>query len=127
MSVNVAVGVLEGVTVAVAVRVNVLEAVTVNVGVRVGVKVAVGVLDDVTVKVGVLEGVIEEVGVFEGVGVNVTIAHNGAESDNPAGFIVLTDSSYSLTYFTCGICFSEARNGSKRLYELPSVEQLPDR
>ena len=67
------------------------------------------------------------VGVFDGVGVKVITAHNGAESDKPDGLIVLTVSSYNLTYFTCGICLSEALNGSKRLYEVPSVEHRPDK
>jgi hypothetical protein len=123
------VGVFEGVVV----NVDVIEGVTVNVEVKVGVgvldgvTVEVDVLEGVTVKVGVFDGVIVGVGVFDGVGVNVTTAHNGAESDKPDGLIVFTVSSYNLTYFTCGICLSEALNGSNKLYELPRVVQLPDK
>lgn len=84
-----------------------LEGVLVKVGVFDGVTVNVGVLDGVTVNVGVFNGVIVEVGVFDGVGVNVTTAQSGAESDKPEGLIVLTTSSYNLTYLTCGICFSD--------------------
>lgn len=69
--------------------------------------VKVGVFEGVLVKVGVLEGVIVCVGVLEGVGVNVTMAHSGAESDKPVGLIVRTYSSYNLTYFTSGICLSD--------------------
>jgi len=105
----------------------VLDGVTVLVGVMDGVTVNVGVFEGVTVLVGVFDGVIVEVGVFDGVGVNVTTAHSGAESDKPEGLIVLTTSSYSLTYVTCGICFRDWLNGSNKLYELPSVEQLPAR
>jgi len=79
------------------------------------VTVKVGVLDGVIVNVGVLVRVMVGVEVLDGVGVDVTIAHRGAESDKPDGLIVCTYSSYSLTYFTSGICFSEALNGSNKL------------
>ena len=64
---------------------------------------------------GVLEGVMVGVEVFEGVGVKVTMAHRGAESDKPDGLMVCTYSSYNLTYFTSGICFSEALKVSNKL------------
>ena len=55
---------------------------------------------NVTDGVEVFDDVIVGVGVFDGVGVNVTMAHKGAESDKPDGLIVLTTSSYNLTYLT---------------------------
>jgi hypothetical protein len=62
-----------------------------------------------------LEGVIVGVDVLDGVGVDVTMAHNGAESAKPDGLMVRTYSSYNLTYFTSEICFSDALNGSNKL------------
>jgi hypothetical protein len=99
----------------VEVNVGVSDGVDVKVGVREGVEVNVGVRDGVDVNVGVLVGVRVEVEVKEAVEVNVTTAHSGAESINPAGLLVLKYSSYSLTYCTCGTCFSEALKAGNRL------------
>ncbi|MBL8090714.1 MAG: hypothetical protein JNJ43_10320 [Anaerolineales bacterium] len=100
-----------GVDVEVGVLDDVGEGVKVNVGVFEGVTVKV----EVDVNVGVLVGVRVKVEVKEAVGVNVTTAHSGAESVNPAGLLVRKYSSYSFTYCTCGTCFNEALKAGNRL------------
>jgi hypothetical protein len=45
----------------------------------------------------VFEGVMVGVDVLDGVGVDITMAHRGAESDKPDGLMVRTYSSYNLT------------------------------